>query len=205
MQANNSFNERAAFVVELLIGLKDTCSKLKETSSEIEKGTDLFYEELFKSNISSIKEYTDKYKANIEKIKKLRSQLTEEINEWYGFIKDTAQIKKLSFPLKFQIRKRMLKNSIKRVNDSIAKITIENRFIKENLTIWEHKLELDCIGKIKEGSDYSNYDLLLKKKAAIIDELKYILPTIPEICPLELDVEKIDSLIETLKKLEHAA
>ncbi len=205
MQANNILSERAAYAAELLNCLKDTCSKLNETSSEIENCTGKSYEESFRRNISSVQEDIDNYKKNIEEIKKLRSELTGEINAWYGFIKNTTEIKKLSFPLKFLIKRKMLKNSLKRVNDSIAKITIENRFIKENLAIWEHKLEHECIEEIKDGLSYSNYDLLAKKKSALIDELKYILPTIPGICPIEVEIEKIDRLIEELKKLEHAA
>jgi hypothetical protein len=201
MQANNILSERSVLLSAEC--LKDTCSTLTKHPPKL-KLHSKSYEDL-RRNISSVQEDIDNYKKNIEEIKKLRSELTGEINAWYGFIKNTTEIKKLSFPLKFLIKRKMLKNSLKRVNDSIAKITIENRFIKENLAIWEHKLEHECIEEIKDGLSYSNYDLLAKKKSALIDELKYILPTIPGICPIEVEIEKIDRLIEELKKLEHAA
>lgn len=205
MQANNTENTRASFAIELLKGLKDICSKIKETSSEIQNSSGKFYEEYLIQNMSPIQEHIDNYKSNIEKIKKLKSYITEEINAWYNFTKDAGEIKKLTYPIRFFMKKRNLKNTIKQTNEQISEIAIDNRFIKENLTVWEHKLELESIEKIKSGSEYGNFEILLRKKSEIIEELKYILPTIPGICPIELDPEKIDNIIEILKKAQPAA
>jgi hypothetical protein len=205
MQANNTENLRASFAIELLEGLKTVYCKIKEISSEIQNSSGKFHEDSLRHNMSSIQEHIENYKSNIEKIKKLKWSITEEINAWYNFTKDAGEVKKLAFPIRFFIKKRRLKNFIKQINEQISGIAIDNRFIKENLTVWEHKLELESIEKIKSGNDYNNFEALLRKKSEIIEDLKYILPTIPGICPIELDPDKIDNLIEVIKKAQPAA
>lgn len=81
-----------------------------------------------------------------------------------------------------------------------AALTIENRFIMEKLTNWEHQLEIKAMQLIKGESSFTHYEELAKKKEAIINELKYLLPTLSELCPIELDINNIDCLIERISK-----
>lgn len=203
MQESNT-QRRTSFAVNLLYDLKEIYSRLDEASRDIEKCSGSFYEKMFLAGKTEIRDELDKYNANIEKIKKLNQEITEAINAWYEFTKSGHELKKLFFPLRFFIRKMQLKKNIKKLNEGISGATIANRFVREYLINWEHELELEAVQEIKQGSEYTAYEDLVNKKDMLITELKYLLPTIPGICPAELDLRNIDSLIERLLKLPAA-
>lgn len=200
----NDVHDRITFVVELLMDLKNTCNQLVQASSGIEKCSDSFYEKLFHENRGKIQSELDKYSGNTAKAKQYKLEMTEKINSWYEFIKNEKEIKKITFPVKFYLKKRELQRFIKRMNEAISSMAIQNRFIKEKLTAWEHELELKSIQQIKQGEDYSIYEQLIRKKEHLISDLKYLLPTISGICPIEFGLSDIDGLVEALLKMKAA-
>ncbi|HEY9060243.1 MAG TPA: hypothetical protein VIO64_07045 [Pseudobacteroides sp.] len=192
-------SERAEFALQLLLKLQEALKELSDISMEIEKNSDSFYKDYFKNNVSSIKEDMDSYISNNEKVKNLKLEVTAMVNDWFSFIKDENEVKSLTFPVKLYLKRKKLRNSIKNINASISNISIENRFIKEKLISWEHDLGIECIKAIKTGREFSHYEKLLKIKRQILDELKYILPTIEGVCPLELDLNNISQFIEKFR------
>lgn len=192
-------SERAEFALQLLLKLQEVLKELSDITMEIEKNSDSFYKDYFKNNMSSIKADMDNYTLNNEKVKNLKMDITAMVNDWFCFIKDENEIKNLIFPVKLYLRRKKLRNSIKNINSSISNISIENRFIKEKLISWEHDLGVECIKAIKTGEEFNHYEKLLKIKKEILDELKYILPTIEGVCPLELDLNNISQFIEKFR------
>ncbi|MCX7747234.1 MAG: hypothetical protein N2645_10140 [Clostridia bacterium] len=202
--SNTNYNERTSFAINLLCELKNIYVELEKYSADIETCSNSFYEKLFSERKADIAPDIEQYKNNMEKIKQLNNEVTSLINAWYDFTKDSNQIKKLIYPLYFYFKKRSLDKGVKNINTMIQNLTIENRFIKEKITVWEHELEIKAIQLIKEDKDYHHYENLLKKKDLILKELQYLLPSIPGICPLELESNSLDLLIEKLSKIPAA-
>lgn len=193
--------ERSELALELLLELQEVLKGLSEIALDMEKNSDTFYKEYFNNNLHLVQSDIDNYNSNSDRIKNLKLEVTALVNDWFSFKKDTNETKKLTFPIKLYLRKKQLKNKVKELNESISNTNIENRFIKEKLISWEHELGIECVKAMKSGEDFGQYEKLLKIKKELIDELKYILPTIPEICPLELDLQNIEKFIEEFRKL----
>ncbi|MCX7710767.1 MAG: hypothetical protein N2484_13085 [Clostridia bacterium] len=201
---DNNMQRRILFATELLYELKKVSMGIKDCLSHVENHSNGFYRDLFKECKKEIQGETDLYKENIEKIKQLNLEITSKINEWYIFVKNPAELKKVVFPIMFYLKRRKLNQFIQKANDTISQLTIENRFITERLTNWEHELELKAIQLLKEEVNYQQYEELLKSKDAIIAELKVLLPTLPQVCPIEIEIDRIDLLIEKIAKIPAA-
>ncbi|MCX7923397.1 MAG: hypothetical protein N3B21_15510 [Clostridia bacterium] len=197
----DSLLQRTNFIIELLSDLKDVQSQLINTSSDIEKRSGAFYEKTFYETKNSIQAEIDRYKSNIEKIKQLNYDITAKINNWYEFSSSTEESQRITYPIRFHFKKSELKKSIKSMNEAISNLVIENRFIKEKIINWEHQLEIEAIMQIKQGNSFHQYEGLLNKKSMLISELKYLIPTVPDLCPIELDLSNLDQTIAQLSKI----
>jgi len=195
---DTNIQRRIEFALSLLDELNDIYKQLKKLSSGIENNSDAFYERIFKSSKVEIQNDIDSYKANIEKTKEINMNITAKLNEWYNFTKDTNEIKKVTFPIKMHFMKKNLKNTITKMNEEISSLSIENRFIKEKIINWEQELSVRALHQIREGKEFHDYEDLIRKKDSIILELKYLLPTISGITPLEFDLDNIDNVKEKL-------
>ncbi len=201
---DSNISKRSAFVLSLLNELSSVYRELKTLSSGIESNSDDFYEKIFNSSRIEIQDDIDNYKSNLQKMKDINMGITEKLNEWYDFIKDSNKIKKVSFPIKLYFMKKNLKSSIKKMNEEISSLSIENRFIREKVINWEQELSVRALHEIRECEEFHNYEELVRKKDSIISELKYLLATIPELAPVEFDLDNIDKIIEKLLKIAAA-
>ncbi|MFZ5988313.1 MAG: hypothetical protein ACOYWZ_14465 [Bacillota bacterium] len=201
---DSNVQKRTTFVLTLLNNLKEAYKELKELSTGIESDSDTFFERLFNSSKVEIQGDIEAYKANIEKMKQLNLSITERMNEWYDFIKDSNEIKKVTFPLKLYFKKRNFKKTILQMNREISEISIENRFIREKIINWEQELGVRALQEIKKGDEFSKYEELIRRKDNLISELKYLLATIPDIDPVEFDLDNIDKIIDKLLKMAAA-
>lgn len=197
---DEAYSERTNLAVKLLESLKSVYEQLKASSVQIETNSDHFYDQLKNDEAGEIKVHLEGFNANTAKIKQLTADYTTEINVWYEFIKDSNQLRKLSFPLQYFIKKRRLNSAIRQINHRISEATIENRFIREQLTAWENELEIKAVRLIKQDSDYTSYTALSAHKDKLIAELTYLLSTIPGICPVRIELQNIGRLLEGLKK-----
>ncbi len=196
--------KRSTFVLSLLNELNSVYKELKALSSGIENNSDNFYERIFSSSRIEIQGDIDSYKTNLQRMKEINMEITAKLNEWYDFIKDSNEIKKVSFPIKLYFMKKKLKSSITKMNGDISSLSIENRFIREKIINWEQDLSVRALHEIREGEEFHNYEELVRKKDNIISELKYLLATIPELAPVEFDLDNIDKMIDKLLKIAAA-
>lgn len=201
---DSNLQKRTTLVLSLLNNLKDVYEELKELSSGIENDSDNFFERLFNSSKIEIQGDIEAYKANIGKMKELNLGVTEKINQWYDFIKDSNEIKKVTFPIKLYFQKKNLKNVIAKMNKELSEISIENRFIREKIVNWEQELGVRALQEIKTGDGFSKYEDLIRKKDHLVSELRYLLATIPDIESLEFDLESIDKIIDKFLKIAAA-
>lgn len=182
----------------LLSSLKTMNLQLDHAASEVEKGSGAFYEEAFREKQLELENVMGSYRKNVERVKEISREITETINFWYEFVKDENEMKKLIYPFLFFMKKKALYNKIKVLNAEISSIAINNRFLKEQLTVLEHQLEIKAASLARSGGDYLEYEKLLIRKKTLSDELKYLLPTIPGICPAEISTSGVDKLLALL-------
>ena len=86
---------------------------------------------------------------NINKIKTINLEITNKINDWYDLVKNDEAMKNIVFPLKYYRQKKELKKAIKKANDSIMAINIENRFIEDRISTLEHEIEMKSVEHTK--------------------------------------------------------
>ena len=159
-----NLQKRTELALSMLNSLKEVYSELKELSSCIESNSGEFYQNLFNSSKIEIQSDVEDYKANTERIRELNLNATEIINQWYDFIKDSNEIKKVSFPVKLYLKKKKVKDSITKINKEISNLLIENRFIREKIINWEQELSVKALQKIKTGDEFDRYDGLIRKR-----------------------------------------
>lgn len=191
-----NLTKRKELASALLYELKTINSDLGDTVSEMEKTSSAFYEDAFNEKHDELEAVMENYHKNVVKIKEINNDMTASINLWYDFIKDENEIAKINFPLLFFIRKNMLYKKIKKLNEEISNLAISNRFVKEQLTVLEHQLEIKAVSLARSDGNYLEYEKLLLKQKAISEELNYLLPTIPDTCPAELNDIGIEKLIK---------
>lgn len=177
---NVNLQRRKELATALMADLKDINSLLADAASAIENESGMFYDEAFKEKQEELQLELESHRSNSERVREINNTITASINSWYEFIKNENETGKLIFPLVYNLRKRSLYKSLKKLNAEIYDILIKNRFIKEKLTILEHQLEIKAMSLAKSGSNYQNYEKLLQKQDSISAELKYLLPTIKD-------------------------
>lgn len=195
---------RVRLLRHLLSELKETDMQITQSTSEIKTLSYDFYNEALHESSEEIKSVIDEYYGNNDRIKAINCEITNKVNQWYEFTKSKTELVKLTYPLSYLLKKRKLKKFICKMNEEISSITIDNRFIKEKLTLLEHQLEIAALSKIKSDETYRNYDMLTEKKEELVTELKYLIPTIPGLCPVCIDISKIDELLARLELIEAA-
>lgn len=198
---DSNVQKRATFVLSLLNDLNEVYKELKSLSAGIENNSDDFFERIYNSSKFEVEGDIDSYKTNLERMKQINMDITAKLNEWYDFIKDSKEIKKVTFPVKLYFMKKNLKNTITKMNAEISNLSIENRFIREKIINWEQELSVRALHEIRDGEEFHNYEELVRKKDSIISELKYLLSTIPDLTPVEFDLENIDKMIDKLTKI----
>ncbi|MFZ5945449.1 MAG: hypothetical protein ACOYVD_15205 [Bacillota bacterium] len=189
---------RKEFVKQLLLELKIVYERLDRITREIEGISAVFLEEFYTNNREIIQKDIERLKLNIEKIKNNNYEVIEAINQWYGFVNNVQEMGKTFFPLKFLWKRYSLKKSIKKTNQKISKLSVDNRLIRENLKNKEKELELKAVQEMKKSGLYKEYEDLLGKKGQYIFDLIQVLSTLPFYSDRELDLENIDGCIEEL-------
>ena len=195
MENTNSI-KRKDLVTTLLYELKNVYDQLGSAVVDVEKTSNDFYEEAFKEKKEELMSVMESYHKNLDKVRKISNEITSSINSWYVFIKDENETAKITFPIVYFFKKQSLSKRIIKLNEEISSITINNRFIKENLTMLEHQLEIQAVSLAKSGGNYLEFEKILLKEKAITNELKYLLPTIPDLCPADISSKGIDSMIK---------
>lgn len=165
---DSNMQKRSAFVLSLLNELNDVYKELKKLSSGIESNSDNFYESIFNSSKVEIQGDIDSFKSNLEKMKEINMNITAKLNEWYDFIKDSSEIRKVTFPIKMYFMKKDLKNSITKMNAEISNLSIENRFIREKIINWEQELSVKALHEIRNGQEFNSYEDLVRKRITLL-------------------------------------
>ncbi len=186
MTQDMNLTKRIQLIKELLELFTQTEESIATSENRLVKISEKLHTQSLDESSNEIVNEADQYTKNIEEANSQNVRVTSEINDWYGFVKDRKSAGSLFFPIKFYFFKRRLKKSIKNANDKIQNISISNRFVKERLVILGQKLEINTTLALKSSQEYLEYEKLLEKKESILSELQYLLPSIPDVCPVDL-------------------
>lgn len=200
METTN-LTKRRELTITLLSDLKNVYGQLNNVASEVEKTSSVFYEEAFKEKQEELLSVMENYHKNVDRVREINNEITASINSWYEFIKNENETGKITFPIVYYYKKRTLNKKITKLNEEISSITINNRFIKENLTMLEHQLEIKAVSLAKSGGNYLEFEKILLKQKSIAAELKYLLPTIPGLCPADISSTGIDKLLTEIMQV----
>lgn len=197
MQPDNR-KRRIELALEMLNELKSTYAKLDELSKQVDKHSDSLFSNFAEGSESSFQSYIDKYNSNTEKVKRLNYDITLKINSIFGYAKNESEMKKLVYPIRLYLLKKDLKKVIKAAGEQVSGITIENRFIREQLSLLQEELKHKALQSVRQQETYGQYQQLVRRKDELIAELRYLLPTIPGVCPAELDPDGFNQLYSKL-------
>lgn len=195
---NRSLARRKELVIELLSQLQKVYAEIEMTSTEVQKNSGAFYEEAFCEMKEEFDSIMSQYHKNIDRIRDINHEITSSINSWYEFFKDEKMTGKLTFPIHYFFKKRSLTKKIAHLNEEISSLTINNRFIKENLTALEGQLEIKAVSLAKSGGNFLEFEKIIEKQKSVEAELKYLLPTISGTCPADISSNGIGRLISML-------
>jgi len=193
-----NLNRRSELMKGLLSELKNVYRQLECASSEVQITSGAFYEEAFREKQDELHSIMDNYHKNVDRVRDINNEITSSINLWYELIKDENKTGKLTFPITFFFKKRSLSKKIARLNEEISSLTINNRFIKENLTMLKDQLEIKAVSLAKSGGNYLEFEKILLKQKSIEADLKYLIPTIPGFCPADISSTGIDKMLSKL-------
>ena len=201
---NKSLDRRRELALTLLSELKNVYMQFNNTAREVEKSSNDYYEKAYEEDQVKLSSVMENYHNNVEKIREINKEITTLINSWYQFVKDEKETGKLSFPIKYFVGKRSLNKKITGLNKEITSITINNRFIKENLSMLLQQLEMKAVCLAKSGGNYLEFEKILLKYKDLISELKYLLPTIPGLCPVDITSSGIENSINKLEAVPYS-
>ncbi len=196
---------RKEFALALLRELDRLYLQLDKAASDAENTSGDFYDQAFSERKEELQSIIEKYHENLDRIREINKEITTSINSWYEFIKDEKKSALITFPVSFFIRKKRLYKKISLLNSEITGITIDNRFVKEKLAALGHLLETRAESLARSGENYIEYEDLLTQQNVIVSDLKYLLPTIPEVCPADISVSGIRKTMEALASGEAKA
>lgn len=194
-------SRRAELALKLLRDLKESYHKIDEAAESTSSAGTECYERAVDEMKDELCSILEEYNKNIDMIKQINKAMTSSINNWHNFIKDAGSLSMLTFPLTFHIRRKKLNKEIDMMNRQIAELAISNRFLKEKLAAARHRIEDRAISLAHEGEDCTGYKRQIAVKKELEAELKYLLPTIPGLCPADITSKGIDTTISAAERL----
>ncbi len=197
-------SQRIEFITELFRSLFEIQQELGELKDEIEKACRNVYMQTYNNKLSELDESQVRFEANLEKIQNLNNQAIQTINEWHQWSNDTDNRSSILYPAKYLVRKKKVEKKVSRINRDIVQITIDNRLIQERLDSWEIEVKRLAEIQINESDPFRRLNELLLEKKKILLDLEYLFSTMPEICPIEVDLGVPDNLSRLLSYLKEA-
>ncbi|NLK88169.1 MAG: hypothetical protein GX279_11880 [Clostridiaceae bacterium] len=198
--STNILSRRTELALMLLRDLKANYHKIDTAAANAASGSISCYDQAVEEMKDELQRILDEYNKNIEMIREINEKITSSVNSWHNFLKDNKSASMLTFPFTFHIRRKKLNKEIESMNKQISEISISNRFLKEKLTAARLKLEVRAVSLAHGEENYKEYDKLLQTKKALEGELKYLLPTIPGMCPADITSHGIDTTIAAIKR-----
>ncbi len=196
-------SQRLELVTDMLKFLFEIQEKLSELKGQIETTCRSIYMQTYDNKLCELDESRVRLETNLQKIQNLNNKAIHFINEWHQWSNNNANRCSIAFPVKYLLKKKKVEKSVSRINREIVQITIDNRLIQERLASWEIEVKRLAEIQINESDPFRMLNELLFEKKKVILDLEYLLSTMPEVCPIEIDLgcpENLNRLLSYLKE-----
>lgn len=163
----------------MIAELNTTVAHIRRISDNIGDESEHVLTRVYEDHTGKIGEKVDAFNSNVERIKAIHQELTKAVNAWYDFTRDERELHRLGFPIRLAARRRTIQRTIATLKEEISSLLIKNRLIREDIQKLERDLEFEATQRLKKDVRYEDYTAHLLRKAEILEELRYLLPSLP--------------------------
>ncbi len=193
--------KRVEFCICMLEEINQLTAEMEMYKDSILETSIHTFKEIQNSYQQTVEELLRKLSDNVAQICKSKNTATLLLNEWYDFSQNPSELRKITYPIKFMIRKRLLKQHMMQLNLEIDKLLITNRMLKEKVLSSEQEQKNKSTEVTKNDKMHQAYLQHVIKRKELLMDLSYLLTTLPEVCPVEIEVDKTVVLIKKLEGL----
>jgi hypothetical protein len=198
VMSSDTMERRRVLALDLLTQLKSIRDHLNEIMSDLNDSSGDFLKRVYVDNNDKIEEKVSQFNENVERVKSLNLDMTSTFNDWYLFIKDEKELSSPLFPLRLRHKRKQMKSKAKDIKQEITGIGIKNRLIREDIMRLESNLEYEATVRLKKDVRYEDYLSHIKIKSQLLEEIKYLLPTISGIDISEIRMDRLEDVIAAL-------
>lgn len=196
--SNDNIIKRKALALKLITQLKNVRDHLKKISTDLDDSSTLFLSKVYEDHNEKIQEKVDLFNKNVERVKNLNHEITAVVNDWYAFIKSEKELRSLFFPIRLYFKRKQMQSKSKELKQEITSISIKNRLIREDIQRLESNLEHEATLRLKKNVQYEDYLSHLKTKTQLIDEIKYLIPTLSGVPIREIHIDQLEEVLASL-------
>ncbi len=196
--SSDTVERRKTLAREYLVQLKNVRDHLQTLSDDLGDSSGTFLSKVYEDHYGKIRDKIDVFNKNVEKVKELNLMITATFNDWYLFTKNDKELKSLFFPIRLHFKRKQMQAKTKELKQEITSLGIKNRLVREDIQRLESTLEYEATVRLKKDVRYEDYASHLKTKSQLIEELKYLLPTLPDFPIREIQIDRLEEAIQSL-------
>jgi len=193
-------SSRVELARAMITELHNTVSHIRRISENIGDESELVLAKVYEDHAGRIREKVDAFNSNVARIKAIHQELTKAVNAWYDFTRDDKKIHRLDFPIRLSARRRTISRTIMSLKEEISSLLIKNRLIREDIQKLERDLEFEATQRLKKDVRYEDYTAHLLHKTEILEELRYLLPSLPGQPVKAIDTARLEDALASVPK-----
>lgn len=196
--SSDTAERRRLLARELLIQLKNIKDHLQALSDDLGDSSGSFLSKVYEDHYEKIREKINVFNKNVERVKELNLEITATFNDWYLFTKNDKELKSPLFPIRLFLKRKKMQAKTRELKQEITSIGIKNRLVRDDIQRLESTLEYEATVRLKKDVRYEDYVSHLKTKSQLIEELQYLLPTLPGFPVTEIHMGRLEEAIQNL-------
>lgn len=123
----------------------------------------------------------------IGELKECLSEITRIISGWHHFTSEPEAQRHWSFPFRLNRLGRETNMKLKKEQDRISSLVLQNRLLEEEIRRLGDTVQRDALSRLKGTSGHADWEMAVERKQRIVDDLRLLLPTIPAVATCKLD------------------
>ena len=194
--------QRLTLAKDILQALSEMNDKLACLQNQlVEVSKDIFIK-VYNDRLVELSQNKTILETNNHDIHLLNTEAIKSINHWREWCNTPSNCNKVLFPFKYFFKINRFKKVVSNINQEVIQKSIENRLIHEKISSWEIEIKRLAENTLKESNPYKNFYELINQKKLLLEDLTYLLSTIPTLHPIEIDFTNNHGLDELLLKLK---
>lgn len=195
---NEHVKKRIALVRKLLLDLHNTVGHIGRITENMGDASEDMLKKVYEEHQEKIGDKVHAFNSNVSRVRDIHQEITRLFNSWHDFTRDAHELSRLSFPFKVRQKQHLYQKALKDLQEEITGILIRNRLLKEDIARLESDLAFEAAQRLKKDVRYEDYLTHLKRKSELIGELRYLLPTLPEVPVRVLDIHNLQDALDHL-------